>query len=108
MNNSRTPRHRICAIPRSRGEFHLDLSGDFKALKTVKHLTDLMRPMGYYERITLDFSDVSHVEAVELYRLFSELATAPHFNHIEIRIEGLQFNYLDAGMGRVDFVKDQG
>ena len=87
MKNSRS-------TARSRREFRLDLTGDFKALRTVEHMTDLMHPMGYYELIILDFSDVSHVEAVELYRLFTELATAPHFNHIEIRIEGLQFDYL--------------
>ena len=94
MKNLRNADHGASSTACGRREFRLDLTGDFKGLRTVEHLTDLMHPMGYYERVILDFSDVSHVEAVELYRLFTELATAPHFNHIEIRIEGLQFNYI--------------
>ncbi len=74
-------------------EVKLSLAGNFDALKTIEQMTDLMYPVGYHERIILDFSDASRVKPVELYRLFAELATLPRFNHVEIRIEGLQFNY---------------
>jgi hypothetical protein len=74
-------------------ELKLGLVGDFDAVRTIEHMTDLMRPVGYFERIILDFSNVSRVNTRELYRLFAEMAAAPHFNHIEICIEGLQFRY---------------
>ncbi len=71
----------------------LKLTEEFDALQTIEQITDLMHPIGYHERIILDFSDASRAKPVELYRLFAELATAPQFNYIEIRIEGLQFSY---------------
>ncbi len=74
-------------------EVKLSLAGNFDALKTIEQMTDLMHPVGYHERIILDFSGASRVKPVELYRLFAELAKLPRFNHVEIRIEGLQFNY---------------
>jgi len=74
-------------------EMKLRLTGAFDALQIIEQMTDLMHPVGYYEQIILDFSDASRVKPVELYRLFAELAAAPHFNHIEICIEGLQFRY---------------
>jgi len=74
-------------------EVKLSLAGNFDALKTIEQMTDLIHPAGYHERIILDFSDTSRVKPIELYCLFAELAALPRFNHVEIRIEGLQFNY---------------
>jgi hypothetical protein len=76
-------------------EVKLRLVGDFNALRTIEQMTDLMQPVGYFEKIILDFSRASLVNAVELYRLFAEIASAPHFNYIEICIEGLQFRYWE-------------
>lgn len=74
-------------------EARLKLTGDFDASETIERMNGAMAPVGYYERIVLDFSNVPQVKPVELYRFFAELAASPQFNHIEIRIEGLQFNY---------------
>ena len=74
-------------------EVKFNLTGNFDALKTIEQMTNLMHPVGYHERITLDFSNASRVKPVELYRLFAGLASLPRFNYVEIRIEGLQFNY---------------
>ena len=72
----------------------LNLRGKFDALETIEWMSYLMRPVGCYERIILDFSDASPVKPAELYRLFAGLSTAPLFNYIEIGIEGLQFSYM--------------
>ena len=93
VQNMRSMDRSASAILHKSREVKLNLTGNFDALKTIERMTDLMHPVGYHERIILDFSNASRVNPVELYRLFAELATLPRFNHIEIRIEGLQFNY---------------
>ena len=80
-------------ITHKRREIKLDLTGDFDAQQTVEQMTELVTPAGYFERIVLDFSRLPRIKLIELYRLFAELSTSPHFNYIEIRIEGLQFSY---------------
>ena len=81
-----------CITHKSR-EIKLNVTGDFDAQQTVEQMAELVKPAGYFERIVLDFSCVSRIRAIELYRLFVELSASPHFNYIEIRIEGLQFSY---------------
>jgi hypothetical protein len=91
-------------VPRKSREAKLNLTGDFDPSQTVERMTDLLHPFGYYERIILDFSNTSDIKPGELYRLFAELSKCPHFNYIEIRIEGLQFSYE---IGSTEFVDDQ-
>ena len=91
--NMRSMDRSASSIMRKSREIKLRLTGDFDALQTIEQMTDLMHPVGYCERIILDFSNASRVNPVELYRLFAELAAPPHFNHIEICMKGLQFRY---------------
>ena len=93
VQNMRRMDRSVSSIMHKSREMKLSLTGNFDALKTIEQMTDLMHPVGYYERIILDFSDASRVKPVELYCLFAELAALPRFNHVEICIEGLQFNY---------------
>jgi hypothetical protein len=99
-NSAEKSAKEMCGVDRSAPEvmnksrqIELRLRGDFDALRTVEQMTDLMQPAGYFERIILDFSDASRVNAVALYCLFAEMAGDARFNHIEICIEGLHFRY---------------
>ena len=74
-------------------EVTLNLSGNFDALQTIEQMTNLAHPAGYHERMILNFSDTSSVKPDELYRLFAGLAALPRFNHVRIRVEGIQFNH---------------
>lgn len=80
-------------VPHKSREVRYSLMGDFEASEAVEEMTDILHPAGYHDRIILDFSSVERVKPAELYRLFSELSMLPLFNHLEIRVEGLQFNY---------------
>jgi len=77
---------------RDRREVRLKLTAGFDPSKTVDNMTELLRPFGYYERIILDFSNAARINPGRLYRLFDELSKCPHFNYVEIRIQGLRFS----------------
>ena len=65
-------------------------AGEFDGVKTFKQMYDLMPPIGSVNRIALVFSNVSRIKLSELQHLFAEMAAVPHFNSIEISIEGLE------------------
>jgi hypothetical protein len=84
-------------------ELRLELAGDFSASETIERMNNRLQPSAFYERVILDFSKVPRIKPVELYRLFAELATNPHFNYVEICVEGIQFSYEIGQKGRADW-----
>lgn len=85
--------HRIL---RDEREVRLKFKGEFDGLQAFEYIHDTVSSNGTFDRIVLDFSESSRVKPVELHYLIADLADDPCFNKVEIRIQGLRFNYMDS------------
>ena len=71
-------------------EVRVKIIGSFDALETFKRVHDLMPPIGYCNRVTLDFSDASSFDPFELSHFLIETSWHPRFAEIEFSVENLQ------------------
>ena len=71
-------------------EVRIKIIGSFDALDTFKRVHDLMPPIGYCNRVTLDFSDASSFDPFELSHFLIETSWHPRFAEIEFSVENLQ------------------
>jgi hypothetical protein len=72
------------------GDVKVIFTREFEGLNAFRHIHYMMPPVGYIERIVLDFSSNGAVKPVELCSLLEEIAAVPHFERVKINIEGLK------------------
>lgn len=74
----------------------VSLKGDFDGFQAFEEVYDLMPPVRSVDRIVLNFSSVTRAKTEELYYMFAELAAEPRFIDLEIVIQGLHWDMLNA------------
>jgi len=76
----------------------VNLKGDLDGFQTFEQVFDLMPPVKTVNRIVFDCSTLARAKTEEVYYMLAELAANPRFIDMEIVIQGLQWNMLDARM----------
>jgi hypothetical protein len=67
----------------------VNLTDPFESLQTFQNISTLSPPVGTFDRLILDFSEVHRFEPAELFQLFIELEASPQFEPVNILLVNL-------------------
>lgn len=68
----------------------VSLADPLESLSIFKEISVLMPPVGSFDRLVLDFSNVDQFNSFELLHLLIELEASPQFKAVEISIVNLR------------------